>query len=53
MGTLHHPNNMHVIHRVENLRKKDRDPREFYGERYESIIKDIKLKNKEKEDVYE
>ena len=38
MGGLHHPDNMHIIPRIQNLRKKDRDPKEFYGIHYDFII---------------
>jgi len=38
-GGLHHPDNMHVIPRIQNLKKKDKDPKEFYGKYYNFIIK--------------
>ena len=37
-GGRHHPNNMHIIPRIQNLSKKDSDPKDFYGGFYDFIV---------------
>lgn len=37
-GGWHHPNNMHIIPRIQNLSKKDIDPKDFYGRFYSFIV---------------
>jgi len=42
-GGLHHPDNMQVIPRIQNIKKKDKDPKKFYGKYYNFITNgDIK-----------
>lgn len=45
-GGSHHPDNMHIISRIQNLRKKDRDPKEFYGKHYYFITAKLKGEGK-------
>lgn len=37
-GGLHHPDNLHIIPRIQNLKKKDRNPKDFYSRFYDFIV---------------